>query len=141
MRMTREELKEIPAYAKQIERHEERLAYLKAKAESVPAIVPKERVQISVVDHSNMEADAALDLEREIQDEKEKLEGMQHAAADFFQGQQLSFDECELLRYRYLYCCTWDDIAGCLYLSVPGVYKMHNRIMDKLFPEPAPEEV
>lgn len=136
MRMTREELKKIPVYARQIGRHQERLRYLRAKAETVPAIVPKERVQTSVVDHSNMEADAAMDLEIEIRAEVLKLRHMTEAAAECFRSPELTPEERDVLTNRYIYCMPWNDIAAYMNYSPRSVYRRHCQALDKLFPDP-----
>lgn len=132
--MTEEELRKIPGIGRDILRKIERLSYLEAKAETIPAVVPKERVQCSPVARGNLAADLAIDLSREIAKEQETLRELQSRAEEIFQGSSsLDFDEQQLLKLRYLYCMNWDQIAGYMCLTLRGTYKMHGRALAKMF--------
>lgn len=131
--MTREELREIPELAKQIARHEDRLYYLEQKAICVPAIEPKEKVQTSVVDHGNREADMAIDLTREIEEERRYLTEKQDEAERFFRGFDFDYDERTLLKCRYIWCMTWSQIADSMHADERNTRRKHGGLMDRMF--------
>lgn len=132
--MNEEELRKIPGLGRDILRKIERLSYLKAKAETIPAVVPKERVQCSPVARGNLAADLAIDLSREIAKEQETLRELQSRAEEIFQGSSsLDFDEQQLLKLRYLYCMNWEEVSGYMYMTNRGVRKMHSRALQKIF--------
>ena len=59
--MTQEDLKEIRRINAQLKRHRELLEYLTQKAETIPAIQPKERVQTSPVNSGNDSVSPAVE--------------------------------------------------------------------------------
>jgi DNA-directed RNA polymerase specialized sigma24 family protein len=133
--MTQDELKEIPIFAKQIDKHLDRLKFLKAKSTSVPAMQTSERVQTSVIDRSMVVADSIVDLEREIDAEKKELDRMRKSASQFFALHDLTLEERELLDYRYIYCYTWEEVASLLHVGERTARWRHSQVMEKLFPE------
>lgn len=131
--MTQDELKEIPIFAKQIDKHLERLDFLKQKSTCVPPLQTTERVQTSVVDRSNVLVDSVIDLEREIERETKELHRMQKEASQLFAQHDLTLEERELLDYRYIYCYTWDEVASMLHVVERTARRKHDQIMKKLF--------
>lgn len=133
--MTQEEIRAIPAAAMQINKHLDRLKFLKAKSTSVPAMQTSERVQTSVIDRSMVVADSIVDLEHEIDVEKKELDQMRKSASQFFASHDLTLEERELLDYRYIYCYTWEEVASLLHVGERTARWRHSQVMEKLFPD------
>lgn len=131
--MTEEDLKEIRRINAQLKRHRELLEHLTQKAETIPAIQPKERVQTSPVNSGNEAADSAIDMEMEIRKEEKLLREMQEEARNAFAGEKMSFDERRIMDFRYLRCMTWEEIGGEVGYSVRQAIRIHNRVVDRMF--------
>ncbi|WP_173327800.1 hypothetical protein [Eubacterium pyruvativorans] len=131
--MTKEDLKEIRRINAQLKRHRELLEYLTQKAETIPAIQPKERVQTSPVNSGNEDADSAIDLEIEIRREEDLLRGMQEEARSAFDREKMSFDERRIMEFRYLRCMTWEEIGGEVGYSVRQAIRIHGHVVDRMF--------
>lgn len=131
--MTQEDLKEIRRINAQLKRHRELLEYLTQKAETIPAIQPKERVQTSPVNSGNEAADSAIDVEMEIRKEEKLLREMQEEARNAFAGEKMSFDERRIMDFRYLRCMTWEEIGGEVGYSVRQAIRIHGRVVDRMF--------
>ena len=131
--MTKEDLKEIRRINAQLKRHRELLEYLTQKAETIPAIQPKERVQTSPVNSGNEDADSAIDLEIEIRREEDLLRGMQEEARSAFDREKMSFDERRIMEFRYLRCMTWEEIGGEVGYSVRQAIRIHGHVVDRRF--------
>ena len=131
--MTKEDLKEIRRINAQLKRHRELLEYLTQKAETIPAIQPKERVQTSPVNSGNEDADSAIDLEIEIRREEDLLRGMQEEARSAFDREKMSFDERRIMEFRYLRCMTWEEIGGEVVYSVRQAIRIHGHVVDRMF--------
>lgn len=69
-----------------------------------------------------------MDLEEEIKTESGRLEIMKLEI-----GHQINLlediNERLILRYRYLVCMPWDEIAARLHYSIRYVYKIHGRAL------------
>lgn len=133
--MTQDELKEIPIFAKQIDKHLERLDFLKQKSTCVPPLQTTERVQTSAIDRSMVLSDSIIDLEREVAGERKELDQMRKQASQFFASCDLTLEERELLDYRYIYCYTWEEVASLLHVGERTARWRHSQVMGKLFPE------
>lgn len=133
--MTEEDLKEIRRINAQLKRHRELLEYLTQKAETIPAIQPKERVQTSQVNSGNEAADSAIDVEMEIRKEEKLLREMQEEARSKFAGEKMSFDERRILNLRYLRCMTWEEIGEEVGYSVRQAMRIHGHVVDRMFKE------
>lgn len=131
--MTEEDLKEIRRINAQLKRHRELLEYLTQKAETIPAIQPKERVQTSQVNSGNEAADSAIDVEMEIRKEEKLLREMQEEARSKFTGEKMSFDERRILNLRYLRCMTWEEIGEEVGYSVRQAIRIHDRVVCRMF--------
>ena len=117
--MTAKELRQIPQLHRQIERDMEQLVYLQEKATSIPSTVTeRERVQTSPSGGGNRYVEAAIDLERDIRRKRDLLEELQTEAARFIHLMPFETETERLtvrvMRYRYLKCYTWEEIADLL---------------------------
>lgn len=131
--MTEEELREIPHYARVINSHIQQLIYLRQAAESIPPLSTDEKVQTSMVSH-NTTADTMIDLETQIHQELRDLHEMQAEARGMFVKADLDFDEKVVVKYRYLYCLRWEDIAESMHMSERSVRRHHAFAIRKIFP-------
>lgn len=129
--MTREELREIPNLEKKIAEKKEQLDHLRALAMGVSAIAPKVKVQESVSNERSMMPIAeAVDLEREITRDIERLIKFRHRA--YYLIQRLKGTERRLMELRYVNGYTWEVVAEKMEMSARHVYRIHGRILKKL---------
>ena len=114
--ITRDEIRKIPELHKLIGRKQAQLRYLNEKATSVSSgLAEGERVQTSPSNSADKYIVEAADLNREIQEVQLELIELQ-SRTDFFirtlpretETQKLAI---KIMRYRYLKCYTWDEIA------------------------------
>ena len=129
--MTREEFREIPNFEKKIADKKEQLDHLRALAMGVSAIAPKVKVQESVSNERSMlPITEAVDLEREISQDIERLIKLRHRA--YYLIQRLKGTERWLMELRYVNGYTWEVVAEKMEMSVRHVYRIHGRILKKL---------
>lgn len=114
--MTKEELRTIPKLYTQIKRKEEQLLYLSEKATAIPSIMPDpNKVQTSPSNNANKYSDAAIDLAGEIEADKARLRELKEFAKDLIADMPRTCGRerlaVKVMKYRYIKCYTWDEIA------------------------------
>lgn len=114
--ITRDEIRRIPDLHKSIERKKEQLRYLQEKATSIPSgLSESERVQTSPSNSADKYIVEAADLNRDIQQTQLELIELQDKARLFIESLPTETETQKLaakvMRYRYLKCYTWEEIA------------------------------
>ena len=135
--ITRDELRRIPELHRQIRRDEEQLLFLREKATSIPSIMPDpNKVQTSPVNNANIYSDAAIDLAREIEEERAEREELQEKARILIvslpctnQTERLTL---KVMRLRYLKCCSWDEVAELTGYFRRYVQRLEQAVVDAL---------
>ena len=128
--MTKSELLAIPVMEKRIRRNEQRLEYLRTKAEG-SAIQLHERVQTSNDNKSQAILDAAIDLAIEIEGDKAELAYMKSLASEFIYSLQKSEDR-EMMILRYLRGLTWREVAEVMMYTQRTIEKRHEKILSSI---------
>lgn len=130
--MTRQELEEIMIIDKRINskiRQKERLENLACYGS--PQGFEQERVQSSPKDRADMIV-KAVDLEREIISEIDKLIGLKAEAINIFRT--LLPKERQLMEYRYLEGMKWEDVSVAMgYRDPRRAFQVHDEVLRKLF--------
>ena len=112
--ITKEELRSIPGLHKSIQRDKEQLRFLHEKATSLPSqLTGTEKVQSSHDNNAGKYIDAAVDLEKEIREKELQLLDLQKEAAEFMNTIDAVLTR-KVIRYRYMNCYNWDEIATLL---------------------------
>ena len=120
--ITRDEIRSIPELHKSIQADKERLRVLREKAVSLPTMSDQERVQTSPSGSGNRYVEAAVDLNKNIREKERQLILLQDRARAWIyslpienEKQKLTF---RVLKYRYLKCYTWEEIADVMVYTV-----------------------
>ena len=130
--LSKSDIRRIPELYKQLQHDREHLRYLREKATSVGSTTQNsEKVQTSPSNDSMRYIDAAVDLEREIREKELELLDLQSAAAEFRKNLTDPLQR-QVIRYRYLKCCTWEQVADLLGYSVRRVYQVEAEALKKL---------
>lgn len=138
--ITRDEIRSIPDLHKSILRDKEQLHFLHEKATSVPSGLSEgERVQTSPDNKAGKYIDAAADLHREILEKEADLMRLQSDAEEFIETVDDSLAK-KVLRYRYLKCMKWSDIAELLGYVEGYLREIEREAVKELLP-PAPTYV
>ena len=139
--ITRDELRQIPYLYRQIERDKEQLRYLREKATSIPPTLPDhERVQTSPSGGGNRYVEEAVDLNRDIQKKELHLIELQTEAEKLFHSLPKKTETEKLtlkvLRYRYLKCCTWEEISELLGYAERHIRRLEYECVKDVLPCP-----
>ena len=120
--ITRDEIRSIPELHKSIQSDKERLRILREKAVSLPSFSDQEKVQTSPSGGGNKYIEAAVDLNKIIGEKETQLILLQDRARAWIyslpidsEKQRLTF---RVLKYRYLKCYTWEEIADVMVYTV-----------------------
>ena len=112
--ITRDEIRSILELHNSIMRKKEQLYYLQEKATAVPSgLSDGERVQTSPSNTADRYIVEAADLNREIMDTETKLIELQRRTSLFIDTVQDPLAR-KVLKYRYLECMRWHEIADLL---------------------------
>ena len=134
--ITRDEIRSIPELNKSIQSDKERLRVLREKATSLPSMSDQERVQTSPHLSGNKYVEEAVDLNREIQKKEVQLVELQARASLFIYALPADTDKDKLtrkvLKYRYLRCYLWEEIANLLVYDIRWVQKIEDLATSKL---------
>ena len=134
--ITRDEIRSIPELHKSIQSDKERLRVLREKATSLPSMSDQERVQTSPHLSGNKYVEEAVDLNREIQKKEVQLVELQARASLFIYALPAYTDKDKLtrkvLKYRYLRCYLWEEIANLLVYDIRWVQKIEDLATSKL---------
>lgn len=143
--ITRSEIRSIPELHKSIQADKERLRVLREKAVSLPAMSDQERVQTSPNGGGNKYVEAAVDLNREIQEKEIQLIDLQGRAKTFIYSLPVDTETQRLtrkvLKYRYLKCYTWDEIADLVVYATRYVRHLEWEAVKNLLPPPPTSSV
>ena len=128
--ITRDEIRRIPELHKSILRDKEQLIFLREKATSIPSsFSDRERVQTSPNFGGNKYVEEAVDLNKDIQRKELLLVELKGKAKEFIFSLPCETETDRLtrkvLKYRYLKCYTWEDIA-----ELVGYYERHIRRLE-----------
>lgn len=131
------ELRRIPQLNKLIERKQEQLIYLREKATSIPSTLPDhDRVQTSPSGTGNRYVEAAVDLSKEIVEMESALGDLKMRAANFIDTLPDSDSSARLtkrvLKYRYLDCLYWDEIADLVGYNVRYLSRLERNALIEL---------
>lgn len=122
--ISRSDLRSIPDLYRQILRDKEQLRYLREKATSLPSsFTDGERIQSSPANNQNKYIDAAVDLNREIEAKETKLLDLQSEAREFITTVEDPLTR-RALKYRYLRCCTWSEVARLVGYTERHLYRL-----------------
>ena len=135
--MTKEELRTIPKLHTQIKRKEEQLLYLSEKATAIPSIMPDpNKVQTSPSNNANKYSDAAIDLAGEIEADKARLDELKGLAKVLIANMPRTCGRerlaVKVMKYRYIKCYTWDEIADRMGYSRDRVAHIHGEALQHL---------
>lgn len=129
----REKLNNIRRKHRALEHELERRDYLEAKATSVPAIrTDRDKVKTTPQNKQTAIIDALADLETEIEARAKELEKLKSSAKKIFDSTDLSQQEREVMRLRYIDCLNWYDIADVMYWSRRQVQRWHGSALEKI---------
>lgn len=131
--MTKDELLEIPAIARGIDRARDHIAELRELAESAGAVdTTIERVTRSDARRAMAIADKIIDLDREIREEEELLEQLTAAARGLFSC-NLDGLEQEVMMRRYCDHLAWESVSTVVGYDMRYVFRIHKAALARLF--------
>lgn len=120
--ITRDEIRSIPEIHKSIQSDKERLRVLREKAVSLPTLSEQEKVQTSPSGSGNKYVEAAVDLNKQIEAKEIALILLQDRARAWIYSLPIDTEKQKLtfrvLKYRYLRCYTWEEIAELMVYTV-----------------------
>ena len=131
--MSKRALKRIPKIIKEVDREEERLAYLLEKADSLPTMSTEERVQSTPKQDSMIIVDAIADLKDRISKKEYRLKQLIDIAGLIISDSNLSADGKDLMRFRYVCGFTWKEVAIIMHYSLRHTLRMHGICLKELF--------
>ena len=130
--ITRDEIRKIPELHKSIRRGMDHLEYLSEKATAISSSIGDgERVQSSADNKAGRYIDAAVDLSRDIEKERTELLELQRKALAFIETIDDPLHK-KILRYRYIWCYSWEDVADLVGYQQRYIQRIEYEILQEL---------
>lgn len=129
----KEYLKQVYLLDKRIDSDIEEVTELRALAEKVTVPMENERVQTSLSGEAPFlrSLEQIWTLEQEINDEIDKLVDLKRQIRRTIDKLE-DFNQKMLLRYRYIHCYSWENIAEKMGISLRWAYGLHGKALQAL---------
>lgn len=129
--MTREQLDYMRSRHRELEHLMDRHTIIEGKLSASPATdVPK--VKTSVTNKAEMYLCLAADISTNIDMIEAELDVLAAELEADLDAADLTLDEHQVMRLRYVYALNWDDIATCMYWSTRKVQQLHGSALVKM---------
>ena len=129
----KEYLKQVYLLDKRIDSDIEEVTELRALAEKVTVPMGNERVQTSRTGEApfTRALEQIWTLEQEIDEEIDRLVDTKRQIRKRIDKLE-DFDHRMILRYRYIHCCSWNEISEKMSISLRWAYILHGKALQAM---------